>query len=252
MCYEVHGYAGRYFNLISDACTSVNSFFTSMPGNARLNRMSEIGIYARDSLGDCVQIEISLTNCSGYVDGTELTSMYQSGGVSVRPYPNRWRVSVPNCGSTQLVMWIFCEHNPDRLRFHIARGNNLASTSHGLLGRSKQHTLHQLCFILFFIGQFWNIPITTLMSDGEPFVEIYDTSHANYRLIPAFFAPRTWDHTRAPCYYVGNSQGGPSRSHDQRESVIEGTVPQYETSSLFSTSFDFEMFDESMCTSTPA
>ena len=30
LCYEVHGSAGDYFNLISDTCTSVNAHFTSM------------------------------------------------------------------------------------------------------------------------------------------------------------------------------------------------------------------------------
>ena len=62
-------------------------------------------------------------------------------------------------------------------------------------------------------------------------------------------APLTWDHTKAPCYYVGNAQGGPSESHDPRESVIKGKVSHYETGSLFSTFFRYEQFDESICAS---
>ena len=134
MCYEVHGYSGKYFNLISDSCTSVNALFSQLPENERINRMSEIGIYARDENRDCVQIQIGVAGCTGSVGGQPLSSNYQVAGVNVRSYPNRWRVSVPNCESTQLVMWIFCTSEPDMLRFHIARGNNLAPTSHGLLG----------------------------------------------------------------------------------------------------------------------
>ena len=134
MCYEVHGYSGKYFNLVSDSCTSVNALFSQLPDNDRINLMSDIGIYTRDDDGQCIQIQISVTGCSGSVDGQALTSSYQVAGVNVRSYPNRWRVSAPNCGSTQLVMWIFCKSEPDMLRFHIARGNNLDPTSHGLLG----------------------------------------------------------------------------------------------------------------------
>ena len=135
MCYEVHGEAGKYFNLVSDTCTSVNALFSSLPGNQRINRMSVIGVYARDTSGDCVQIQISLNGCQGYVDGVLLNSTYSQNSIRVRPYPNRWRVSVPNCGSSKAVMWIFCDSTPEMLRFHIARGNNLAPTSHGLLGK---------------------------------------------------------------------------------------------------------------------
>ena len=136
MCYEVHGYAGKYFNLVSDRCTSVNALFSELPGSSKINRMSEIGVYALSTTGDCVQIQISLSGCSGSLGGQAISSNYQSEGVGIRPYPGRWRVSVPNCGSRQLVMWIFCQSNPDMLRFHIARGNNLDPTSHGLLGTS--------------------------------------------------------------------------------------------------------------------
>ena len=136
MCYEVHGEAGKYFNLVSDTCTSVNAHFTQLPSDARLNRMSDIGIYAAHTSDACAQIQIRLENCTGFVNGEQITSTYQHNGISVRHYMNRWRVSVPNCVSSQpLVMWIFCDSDPDMLRFRIARGNNLAPTSHGLLGK---------------------------------------------------------------------------------------------------------------------
>ena len=134
MCYEVHGYAGKYFNLVSDTCLSVNAWFTQLPSNEKINRMSEIGILAKNTANDCVEIKIDVNGCTGSLVGLgNLTSTYQENGVNIRSYPRRWRVSVPNCGSMQTVMWIFCD-NTDMLRFHIARGFNLAPTSHGLLG----------------------------------------------------------------------------------------------------------------------
>ena len=140
MCYEVHGQAGKYFNLISDTCTSVNALFTAL--TETLNRMSEIGIYAVDSANECVQIQVNLAGCSGSVDGETLPlisgqpNQYQQNGISVRRYPTRWRVTVPNCGTTQLVMWMICDQSREMLDFRIARGNNLAPTSHGLLGNN--------------------------------------------------------------------------------------------------------------------
>ena len=56
-----------------------------------------------------------------------------------------------------------------------------------------------------------------------------------------------WDHSRKPCYYVGDSQGGPELSLNQVESVIQGYQSQYQTAELFETSFIYEMFDETVC-----
>ena len=136
MCYEVHGEAGKYFNLISDTCTSVNALYTALPDEDRINTIKEIGIYARDTSNACVQIKISYSGCTASVNGQTITSNYRQNGTSVRPYLDRWRVSVPNCGPTQAVMWIYCQPPPDMLKFRIARGNNLSPTSHGLLGKS--------------------------------------------------------------------------------------------------------------------
>lgn len=87
------------------------------------------------------------------------------------------------------------------------------------------------------------------MQNGEVFIELFHSTNPSYRFIPAELAPRTWDHTQATCYYVGDSQGGPSHSRDPVESVIEGNVYQYETNSLFATSFMYSNFEESICDS---
>ena len=136
MCYEVHGEAGKYFNLISDTCISVNALYSALVDQPRINMMGEIGIYAkgRGSNASCVEFRIRHSGCSGSVNGETITSLYQQDSISIRAYPKRWRVSLPNCGSSQVVIWIFCEDPPEMLRLHIARGNNLSPTSHGLLG----------------------------------------------------------------------------------------------------------------------
>ena len=101
MCYEVHGEAGKYFNLISDTCTSVNALFTAMPDNPRMNRMSVIGIYAVTSSvqhNDCAQIQISLDNCQASLNGRPIDLMDEIDDIRIRKFNNHvWRVTVPNC-----------------------------------------------------------------------------------------------------------------------------------------------------------
>ena len=96
-------------------------------------------------------------------------------------------------------------------------------------------------------GQFWNIPITIIEAGDGPYIEIYSPGADNYRRIPALGYSLTWDHSRKLCYYVGNSQGGPERSHNPVESVIQGYQNQYETAGLFATSFFYGVFDEAVC-----
>ena len=99
-------------------------------------------------------------------------------------------------------------------------------------------------------AQFWNIPIEVVDQGGDgAYLELFEPIQVEkYRRIDAVVSPRTWNMKNGPCYYVGNSQGGPSQSNDQTESVIEGKVGQYETDTLFSTSFVYSQFDESICT----
>ena len=120
MCYEVHGYAGKYFNLVSDRCLSVNAWFTQLPNNNRINRMSEIGLLAMNDNNECLEIKIDVNNCTGTLGGTEITSNYNSNGVTIRSYVRRWRVSVPNCHPMQAVMYVYYDAM-DMLRFHLPR-----------------------------------------------------------------------------------------------------------------------------------
>ena len=140
LCYEVHGTANDYYNIISDICTSVNAHYTVIPGQTDRNRMSTIGIHAVADEGatlGCTDIQIDHLNCAAQVDGNVVNSSIYVGDIRVRKFNNRWRISVPNCRRLGSVMWITCEAR--WLRFDVVRGSSLTPTSHGLLGESLEH-----------------------------------------------------------------------------------------------------------------
>ena len=151
LCFEVHGDADATFNLVSDGCVSVNAHYGQVRPTESQNIIDAVYIRAVDNAGVCHNIAVDLNGCSVSVDGTTLSSMYSSMGVSVRPYSNRVRVAVPNCQELDLVMWVICQSrtfwssnlgpdgqeitfNAEMIKFVIARGLNLQETSHGILG----------------------------------------------------------------------------------------------------------------------
>lgn len=148
LCFEVHGRRNTNFNLISDTCVSVNAHY-SPAGD--LNIISSIGVRAEGDDGVCRNIRVDLEGCtiSAGMGGGSMTELGASGefsvaGISARKTRrDRVRISVPNCENVNLVLWVICERRPnnlDMIRFQIARGVNLASTSHGLLGKFKDIT----------------------------------------------------------------------------------------------------------------
>ena len=138
LCYEIHGEPREHFNLISDTCVSVNALYSSMIDPSNGNIISKIGVLAEDSNGVCQEIEADLEGCTARVNGTVVT-MYNQDGIHVMRRTNRIRISVPNCESTDLVMWVTCEVQGEQpmIRFVVARGFNLRPTSHGLVGKSN-------------------------------------------------------------------------------------------------------------------
>ena len=138
ICYEVHGEANQHFNLISDTCVSVNALYSSMMDPSNGNIISKIGVLAEDSNGVCQEIEADLEGCTARVNGNNVT-LYNQDGIRVIRRTNRIRISVPNCESTDLVMWVICEVQGEQpmIRFVVARGFNLRPTSHGLVGKSN-------------------------------------------------------------------------------------------------------------------
>ena len=152
LCYEVHGEANAYFNLISDECTSVNAFYqaASTPSpNIDLNVVTQIGVRAVGDSFTCWNIQVNLDGmCSVSVDGGPAPTV-SFDGISVKRYVNasRVRISVPNCGDTMLVMWVFCKDGRVEdpvtweyfdisfIRYVVMRGLNLNERSHGLIGK---------------------------------------------------------------------------------------------------------------------
>ena len=159
LCYEVYGRDDTFFNLLSDGCVSVNAHYTRV--NSYLNVVDMIAIRAVDEVGLCRNLKVELNGCAASVDGMPLTSTYRSNGIFVRPYPNRVRISVPNCNETStLIMWTICQNNmltdpfdPEvqfsvqMVKFVIARGFNLNASSHGIIGQLPTKKSHVVAFV---------------------------------------------------------------------------------------------------------
>jgi hypothetical protein len=247
LCYEIHGQAGKTFNLVSDTCTSVNALYETSAANSELNYISTIGIRAVNLLRQCVDITVPV-NCNPTIIRGDIGILpmprYDEAGISVRRSgSSAVRVSVPNCASSPLVMWIRCRrpNNQPQLRFDITRGLNLDPTSHGLL------------------GQFWNIPIRVtpfhfngpipdnpdaLQSQELYLVEVRPADSSGTRRFVAEYYPISWDHNRPePCLYAGDQQGGRiveiKRYNDP---VIQNNYRLYRTAGLFATQFRYTRF----------
>lgn len=146
LCYEIHGQAGSYLNLVSDSCTSVNAHYQyASPDHVSVNIIDSIAVRAVDRAGLCVDIEVDV-DCGVTVGGVP-TQLYSLNEIYVRGYGNSSvRVSVPNCNHQQLVMWVLCQVRSIRdqvtgeqfsakmQKFVITRGLSLGQNSHGLIG----------------------------------------------------------------------------------------------------------------------
>ena len=150
LCFEVHGQPDTHFNIISDACVSVNALYVSaMTVDGPINIISSIGIRAQDNQGNCQNIRVDLNECNvstgmGGVLATLNTSTYSQDGVTIlKRMTDKVHVSVPNCDNFMLNMWVICERGDpvDMIRFQITRGINLRPTSHGLLGKRNHHEI---------------------------------------------------------------------------------------------------------------
>jgi hypothetical protein len=148
LCYEIHGQADAIFNLVTDECATVNAHYHDLTNY--LNVIDQIGVRAVDNNDMCRNIQVDVNGCAASIDGVPLAAggRYSSGGISVRTYSNRVRISVPNCAELMLVMWVICEtrtlEDPfgngvvtgDMIKFVVARGLNFGHRkAHGLLGK---------------------------------------------------------------------------------------------------------------------
>lgn len=145
LCYEIHGTAGDYYNLISDTCVSVNAHFTPMRNPAAGNIISGIGIRAVGESQSCHNVNIQ----QDQVNAACHTSIGNSSelnvgdhviinGIAVKQISmTKVRVSVPNCEQLPIVMYVKCDNVSGEFmtRFEVLRGANLRPTSHGLIGK---------------------------------------------------------------------------------------------------------------------
>ena len=272
LCYEVHGEADKFFNLISDTCVSVNSHYEKAAidnENITLNIVDSIGVLAYDQ-GICVNIGVSLKNCQASVNGANV-SRYNNNGISVRSFNNRVRISVPNCAPTDLVMWIFCTSGKtedpytwkyyefDFIRFVVMRGLNLDPTSHGLIGKPLLIIMLHDCRCVLYSGQFWNVDVeveeyTGLFNgkdeDNDYVITVKGPPPQIEKSFVGIRSTVTWEFEDRPCLYVGNSQAGPlgeTLDPGVNDAVIEGVYEEYEVDSMFSTYYMYKRFNEDLC-----
>ena len=147
LCYEVHGQSDKYFNFVSDICTSVSAHYL---GVASFNIIDEIGVRAIDNSRNCRNILVSKEGGGTVTVDGEVVTRFSEGGISVRKYQHHVRIAVPNCAHADLVMWVICQNRTltdyndqgdairvsvTMMKFVIARGFNLQQSSHGILGR---------------------------------------------------------------------------------------------------------------------
>ena len=259
LCYEIHGIANRFFNLVSDQCVSITAEYHQSVNNSRLNVIGRIGVLAVDDNGDCQHITVDGDGCIASVGTTAVTrtAPYNNSGIRVRMNRRYYRIAVPNCELQDLVVWAVCE-DQNSLKFVITRGFNLQPTSHGLVGKSyikKVAMFYVILFLYAYIAQFWNIPVefssfTGPTPNDEPgfYTVTVTPADGDVREFIGSLYPLTWDYTETPCLYAGNQQGGYAiEFEDFSDSVIEGYFWQYTVDNLFGTEFAFSQFNNSQC-----
>ena len=157
LCYEVHGRANHYFNLVSDDCTSVNAHYVAAVRPRAGNVIGQIGIVTSDSRNRCHQIQIDVTSdgqCQTQIDGVGISGTTNNNitRVSIMAGRHCVRVSTPNCAEQDLVMWIRC-HKPTlnqtgdsfeqpMIKFVVTRGLKTRSEAHGLIGEDTLLTIN--------------------------------------------------------------------------------------------------------------
>ena len=142
LCYEIHGEAGKIFNLVSDGCVQVNANYSVMDIPDNGNIISQIGVFAYDTAGGCINILVDVNDCIPVVNGRAYSGDpgYNMNGVTARRRSNRAHITVPNCDNDgdhdDLVFWVVCQNiNSQRLiKFQVLRGSALQPDSHGLIG----------------------------------------------------------------------------------------------------------------------
>ena len=277
LCYEVHGQMDQWFNLVTDECTSVNAYYTNFTDNSdpdfQLNVVNRVAVRVVDDSRTCREILIDLDGCSVELDGLPLPNpRYSQNGISIRRYPRRVRVAVPNCRERNIIMWVTCETQEitnyegevftgDMLRVDVMRGLNFGhQDSHGLIGeflfRLKLSDIIIITLIIsFHTGQYWNVPIDlakfngTQLDDTTRYVISVNRDGSLVKEFTGSFHTLVWDQTVGDCLYVGDRQGGRiSEVQDPNDPVLDGSYKDYRVPSAFDeTGYRFGRFQENLC-----
>lgn len=107
LCYEIHGTGGKYYNLITDECISVNAHYCAL--SSLFNGIDEIAIRAVDNDGVCRDIWVTLPNCTTLVDNVTVDESYAGRGIHITTLASQVHVVVPNCKGFSLSMWVVCK-----------------------------------------------------------------------------------------------------------------------------------------------
>ena len=134
----MRGSQDGFYNIISDACTSVNIHTTQYSDK---NEISSIGIRAITGDADtpCADVQIDLLNCKASINNKTINDSEIIGNMRVKKARNGWKLFVPNCERPHSMMWITCKE--EMLQFDVSRASKLNSTSHGLLGKATSPEL---------------------------------------------------------------------------------------------------------------
>ena len=143
LCFEIHGDHQKYFNFISDGCTSVNGHYFAVddPDDPYrdFHKVDQVHILAVNKNSKCVNISVTLesnNHCATKIGGVSTTS-YNEYGVSIGVSGNTTTVTVPNCVDGALTMKITCKvtrRGFSYQEFRVIRGLNLREVSHGIIG----------------------------------------------------------------------------------------------------------------------
>ena len=151
LCYQVHGEKGKFYNLVSDDCLSINAHVSQPIAGVNSHVMDKITIRAIGSNGACYNISIVRENCEVTVNHPIfINSRFEEEGITVfndrmiARDPNVVHISVPNCGRALVdVMNITCSEYKIRtslaamevLELTTTRGISPIEAAQGLVGK---------------------------------------------------------------------------------------------------------------------
>lgn len=153
ICYEIYGETGKYFNLLSDKCVTVNAHYidSGLIGDSGrpMHYIDQISVITVDNMGNCVTIVVETEHlqgkCIATVNGAELSldnkKQFEKNGVSVVFSSYHTAISAPNCASSNVLMLMFCKKieggvtNKTFVEFEVQAGMAIRPSAHGLVGK---------------------------------------------------------------------------------------------------------------------